>query len=151
TPDPLQMAPGSDPLLMGNLVHAVLERIVREAGPGENSGPVLVPWPAETELRRFLEEEAAGLLAREGVFLNGLARALAEQVAPRLDAARDSDWAEGPVRVLRVEDEGALEVLDAQGRLRSVRFRADRVDLLEDGTLQRTDYKTGKPISKAKK
>jgi RecB family exonuclease/superfamily I DNA/RNA helicase len=150
TPDPLQMAPGSDPLLMGNLVHAVLERIVREAGLAENE-PVLVSWPAEAELRRFLEEEAAGLLAKEGVFLSGLARALAEQVAPRLDAARDSDWAEGPVRVLRVEDEGELQVPDAQGRPRSVRFRADRVDLLEDGTLQRTDYKTGKPISKAKK
>jgi superfamily I DNA/RNA helicase len=154
TPDPLQMAPGSDPLLMGNLVHAVLERLAREAGLsgiGEEGSPVLVSWPAEAELRRFLEEESVRLLAEEGVFLNGLARALAEQVAPRLDAARDSDWAEGPVSVLRVEDEGALQVLDSQGRPRSVRFRADRVDLLEDGTLRRTDYKTGKPISKARK
>lgn len=151
TPDPLQMAPGSDPLLLGNLVHAVLERIVKEAGPLENGKPVSVSWPAEADLRRFLEEEAAGLLEKEGVFLNGLARALAEQVAPRLDAARDSDWAEGPIPVLRAEDEGVLQVLDAQGRTRAVRFRADRVDLLEDGTLQRTDYKTGKPISKAKK
>jgi hypothetical protein len=145
------MAPGSDPLLLGNLVHAVLERIVKEAGPIEKDRPRLVPWPSETDLRRFLEEESAGLLAKEGVFLNGLARALAEQVAPRLDAARDSDWAAGPVPVLRAEDEGSLQVLDGQGRPRSIRFRADRVDLLEDGTLQRTDYKTGKPISKAKK
>lgn len=151
TPDPLQMAPGSDPLLLGNLVHAVLERIVKEAGPIENGRPILVPWPSETDLRRFLEEESAELLAKEGVFLTGLARALAEQVAPRLDAARDSDWAAGPVPVLRAEDEGALQVLDGQGRPRSVRFRADRVDLLEDGTLQRTDYKTGKPISTAKR
>lgn len=151
TPDPLQMAPGSDPLLLGNLVHAVLERIVKEAGPSENGRPVLVPWPSGEELRRLVELAAVELLEKEGIFLSGLARAMAEQVAPRLDAARDSDWAAGPVPVLRAEDEGALQVLDAQGRPRSVRFRADRVDLLADGTLQRTDYKTGKPISKAKK
>lgn len=151
TPDPLQMAPGSDPLLLGNLVHAVLERIVREAGPARNGRPVPVSWPAEEELRDLVEQAAARLLEREGVFLNGLARALAEQVAPRLDAARSSDWAEGPVPVVRAEDEGALQVLDAQGRPRSVRFRADRVDLLADGTLRRTDYKTGQPISDKKK
>ncbi|HEX3130310.1 MAG TPA: PD-(D/E)XK nuclease family protein [Thermoanaerobaculia bacterium] len=151
TPDPLQMAPGSDPLLLGNLVHAVLERIVKEAGTPENGKPVLVPWPAEEELRRLVEMAAIKLLEKEGIFLNGLAWSLAEQVAPRLDAARDSDWAEGPVRVLRAEDEGALQVLDAEGRSRSVCFRADRVDLLEDGTLRRTDYKTGKPISDKKK
>ncbi|MES1241115.1 MAG: PD-(D/E)XK nuclease family protein [Acidobacteriota bacterium] len=151
TPDPLQMAPGSDPLLLGNLVHAVLERIVRESRPAANGRPVPVSWPAEEELRDLVEQAAARLLEREGVFLNGLARALAEQVAPRLDAARDSDWAEGPVPVLRAEDEGALQVLDGQGRPRSVRFRADRVDLLADGTLRRTDYKTGQPISDKKK
>lgn len=151
TPDPLQMAPGSDPLLLGNLVHAVLERIVKEAGAGQDGAPVLVPWPSEDDLRRILQEEAVRLLADEGVFLNGLARAMAEQVGPRLDAARDSDWADGPIPVLRAEDLGSLEVQDAQGRPRSVRFRADRVDLLDGGVLQRTDYKTGKPISKAKK
>jgi superfamily I DNA/RNA helicase/RecB family exonuclease len=146
TPDPLQMVPGADPLLLGNLVHAALERIVREAGAG-GDGALFVPWPAEADLRRWLHEEAARLLAEEGIFLNGLARALAEQVTPHLDAARESDWAEGPVPVLRVEDEGRLQVCDAQGRERSVRFRADRVDLLDGGALRRTDYKTGKPIS----
>jgi RecB family exonuclease len=151
TPDPLQMAPGSDPLLLGNLVHAVLERIVKEAGASQDGVPVLVPWPAAEDLRHILLEEAVRLLADEGVFLNGLARALAEQVGPRLDAARDSDWADGPVPVLHAEDLGSLEVQDAQGRPRSVRFRADRVDLLDGSVLQRTDYKTGKPISKAKK
>jgi len=146
TPDPLEMAPGTDPLLLGNLTHAVLERIVREAGGGGN-GVVAVPWPAERNLEIWLQEESARLLAEEGIFLPGLARALAEQVRPRLDAARDSDWAEGPLPVLRVEDEGSLEVRDAEGRARSVCFRADRVDLMDGGVLRRTDYKTGKPIS----
>jgi hypothetical protein len=150
TPDPLEMAPGTDPLLLGNLAHAVLERIAREAGVG-GEGVVAVPWPAERNLETWLQEEAARLLAEEGVFLPGLARALAEQVRPRLDAARDSDWAEGPLPVLRVEDNGSLEVQDAEGRARSVRFRADRVDLLDGGALRRTDYKTGKPISRAKR
>ncbi|HWN45270.1 MAG TPA: PD-(D/E)XK nuclease family protein, partial [Thermoanaerobaculia bacterium] len=103
TPDPLEMAPGTDPLLLGNLAHKVLERIVREAGGGED-GVVAVPWPAERDLQEWLFDEAVRLLQEEGVFLPGLARALAEQVRPRLDAARDSDWAEGPLPVLRVED-----------------------------------------------
>ncbi|HVG08389.1 MAG TPA: PD-(D/E)XK nuclease family protein [Thermoanaerobaculia bacterium] len=151
TPDPLEMAPGTDPLLLGNLAHAVLERIAREAGVEKEKGIVAVPWPAERNLETGLQEESARLLAEEGIFLPGLARALAEQVRPRLEAARDSDWAEGPLPVLRVEDEGSLEVRDAEGRARSVRFRADRVDLLENGALRRTDYKTGKPISRAKR
>ena len=152
TPDPLEMAPGSDPLLLGNLAHKVLERIVREAGGGKDKDEaVAVPWPAERDLETWLLQEAAQLLAEEGVFLPGLARALAEQVRPRLDAARDSDWAEGPLPVLRVEDEGSLEIRDDEGRVRSIRFRADRVDLLESGALRRTDYKTGKPISMAKR
>ncbi|MFL6201058.1 MAG: PD-(D/E)XK nuclease family protein [Thermoanaerobaculia bacterium] len=149
TPDPLEMAPGTDPLLLGNLAHAVLERIVREAGGGGDV-VVAVPWPAERDLQSWLLDESARLLQDEGIFLSGLARALAEQVRPRLDAARDSDWAEGPVPVLRAEDEGSLEVQDAEGRVRSVRFRADRVDLLDGGVVRRTDYKTGKPISDAK-
>jgi hypothetical protein len=149
TPDPLEMAPGTDPLLIGNLVHAVLEQIVRKAGGG-GDGMVAVPWPAERDLHGWLFDEAVQLLQEEGIFLTGLARALAEQVRPRLDAARDSDWAQGPVPVLRVEDEGSLEIADAEGRARSVSFRADRVDLMDGGGLRRTDYKTGKPISDAK-
>ncbi|HET9225842.1 MAG TPA: PD-(D/E)XK nuclease family protein [Thermoanaerobaculia bacterium] len=146
TPDPLEMAPGADPLLLGNLTHAVLERIVREAGGGQN-GMVAVPWPRESDLEEWLLEESVRLLQEDGIFLAGLARALAEQVRPRLDAARETDWAEGPLPVLRVEDEWSLEVLDAEGRTRTVRFRADRVDLLDGGVLRRTDYKTGRPIS----
>lgn len=169
TPDPLEALPGADPLLLGNLVHAALERIVREAAPelwpeGSASGtaatqaglkerlerePVLVPWPAAEDLDRWTLEEAEGLLAEEGLFLPGLARALAERIRPLLDAAREVDWAEGDVPVLGAEVEGLLPVYDAAGRIRSVRFKADRVDRLA-GRLRWTDYKTGKPLSEKK-
>lgn len=147
TPDPLEMAPGADPLLLGNLTHKVLERIVNEAGVGRNGEPVSVDWPPEHDLQAWLLDESVRLLAEEGIFLPGLAKALAEQVRTRLEAAREADWSEGPVPVLRAEDEGSLTVWDAEGRARSIHFRADRLDLLDGGALRRTDYKTGKPIS----
>lgn len=174
TPDPLEALPGADPLLLGNLVHAALERIVREAAPEpvENEPapphataaglkerlerePVLVPWPADADLDRWTLEEAENLLAEEGLFLPGLARALAERIRPLLDAAREVDWAAGPVPVLGAEVEGLLPVRDAAGRIRSVRFKADRVDRLGGtaagtGRLRWTDYKTGKPLSEKK-
>ena len=78
TPDPLAALPGADPLLLGNLVHAVLERIVLEASVTEER-PVLVPWPAADDFERILGEEAGRVLALEGITLPGLARALAER------------------------------------------------------------------------
>ncbi len=151
TPDPLQMLPGADPLLLGNVVHGVLEEIAKAAGAGKTGTAVAVPWPAAAELDRMLAEVSVRLLAEEGIFLPAMARALAEQARPRLEAAREADWADGTVPVLRLEEEGGLTVLDAQGRPRAVRFRADRVDRLEDGRLRWTDYKTGRPISTSKR
>ncbi len=151
TPDPLASLPGADPLLLGNLVHSVLEKIVQEPLLAQGAG-VGVPWPPEADLDRLLRAEATRLLAAEGITLPGLARALADRVLPMLVAARDADW--GPlgavVPVLRAEASEALSLRDAAGRLRTVRFRADRVDLAAEG-LRFTDYKTGKPISTARK
>jgi RecB family exonuclease len=149
TPDPLAALPGADALLLGNLVHKVLERIVNsQEGPGVRA----IPWPSEADLDRLLREEAARLLAAEGITLPGLAHALADRVRPMLDSARRVDWRdpEAIVPVLRAEANEALEVRDAAGRSRTLRFRADRVDLAADG-LRFTDYKTGKPISTARK
>ena len=166
TPDPLEALPGADPLLLGNLVHATLERIVAAAdpslvpeGPTESPGsdlaerlarpPVPVPWPAAEDLGQWTLEEAERLLAEEGLFLPGLARALAERVRPFLEAARDEDWAPGALPVLGAEVVGLLPVRDKAGRIRSVRFKADRVDRI-GGSLRWTDYKTGKPFSDKK-
>ena len=111
-----------------------------------------VPWPSTEDLDRLLHEEAARLLAAEGITLAGFAHALADRVRPMLDAARRVDWRdpEAVVPVLRAEANEALTLRDAAGRPRTLRFRADRVDLGADG-IRFTDYKTGKPVSTARK
>jgi hypothetical protein len=157
SPDPLGTLPGVNAVLLGNVVHATLERIARrpekpEAGTRlRDLAPVPVAWPREEDLARMLREEAARLLAEEGIRLPGLARALGERARPMLDAAYEMDWAGGEIPVLAAEYEDKLDVGEAPGRLRHVLFRADRVDLGAGGLVIWTDYKTGKPVSKARK
>lgn len=157
TPDPLSSLPGVDALLLGNVVHATLERICQPPGRPEPGAdvraldPVGVFWPHEDEVGRVLREEALRLLKEEGIHLPGLARALAERARPMLDTARDVDWASGAVPVLATELESELDVGEAPGRLRRVLFKADRVDRSAGGLVIWTDYKTGKPISQARR
>lgn len=156
TPDPLSALPGVDALLLGNVVHATLDRIARPPDQPESVRsvrgltPVPVSWPEEAEIDRALREEAVRLLAQDGVRLAGLARALAERARPMLDTVRDMDWSGGTVPVLATEAEGELDLGDSPGTLRRVLFKADRVDR-EGGLVVWTDYKTGKPISSAKR
>jgi hypothetical protein len=155
TPDPVGALPGIDLLLLGNTVHAVLEGVVRRAVGEEWTGrlherePVAVAWPAGEDLDRLAFEAADRLLAAEGVFLPGLARALANRALPLLASARELDWSRGAVPVVGAEAEGELAVLDTGEQRRTLRFKADRVD--RDGRLLvSTDYKTGKPLSDKK-
>jgi len=155
TPDPLGALPSIDPVLLGNAVHGVLERIARPPGRERPRGvrhldPVAIVWPDGRELEQWLYEESVRLLEEEGIFLPGLARALAERARPMLDTARDVDWATGAVPVLATEAEGELDVGDTPGPLRHVLFQADRVDKA-GGLVIWTDYKTGKPIATARK
>jgi hypothetical protein len=164
TPDPLGALPGLDNLLLGSLVHAVLDRVVaarvgvrrigvREEGPGEEGarGPVPVPWPAEAELDRLLHAEAERLLDEEGMALPGLVRSLAARGRPYLEVARQADWAPagGVLPVLESEAERQITVRDAAAAPRPLRFRADRLDLVQ-GVPRWTDYKIGRPFSTAK-
>lgn len=150
TPDPLAALPGADPLLLGNVVHAVLERIAREAAVGARA-PAAVAWPAPERFERILLDEAGRLLALEGILLPGLARALAERARALLAVAREMDWPQGAaVPVLHAESTEEVEVLDVEGRPRRLRFRADRIDQASEG-LRFTDYKTGRPLSTARK
>ncbi|HEY0511948.1 MAG TPA: PD-(D/E)XK nuclease family protein [Thermoanaerobaculia bacterium] len=157
TPDPLGALPDVDPVLLGNAVHATLERISRPAGRERVRGgvrdldPVAVSWPDERDVQRVLREESRRLLEEEGIFLPGLANALAERAYPLLATARDMDWSGGAVPVLATEVEGELDVGDAPGSLRHVLFQADRVDRAAGGLVVWTDYKTGKPISEARR
>jgi hypothetical protein len=165
-PDPLAALPVLDKLLLGSVVHRVLERIAREAGVEESPGgapssratpeawgpPVEVPWPGPERLTALLAEEAEAVLAEEGVLFQGLSRALAAQARPFLDRARALDWGRGAVPVVGAESEGGVLVPDARGRPRPVRFKADRIDRDPlSGALRLTDYKTGKPLSDAKR
>jgi hypothetical protein len=151
TPDPLAALPGADPLLLGNTVHRVLERIVQAASATEHP-PIPIPWPAVSDLDVLMLDVAAQTLAAEGILLPGLARALAERARPYVEAAGAADWTDGVLPVLRAESKEEVEVFDAAGRSRPLRFRADRVDRGSfEGSLRFTDYKTGRPLSTATK
>ena len=106
TPDPLASLPGIDARLVGTLVHAVLEMIVREAAPdlprtlpevrarlAAGLPPALVAWPEPAALERLLAREAERVSREAGIVLPGMARALAERVRPFLEVARREDWA----------------------------------------------------------
>ncbi len=138
TPDPLQALPGLDARLLGNLIHAVLDRLGKREG-GQASG-----WPAVEEIEAALQQEAALVVAQEGIALAGLSRALAERARPFLAAAREP-WQNEPVGT---EVERTIEVVDpTTGELRTLSFRADREDRLADGASLFTDWKTGRPLS----
>ncbi|MBW2398773.1 MAG: PD-(D/E)XK nuclease family protein [Deltaproteobacteria bacterium] len=158
-PDPLLALPGSDPRLLGLVVHDALERVVAlllpeapsrldEAGDAD---AVRVPWPDAEVLDALLYGAARQALDAEGIALRGLERVLVEQARPMLERARQFDWAPngGGVEVLGAEMDGSVIRHDVDGRSRELRFRVDRVDIV-DGARILTDYKTGRPISDAK-
>ena len=157
-PDALEALPSLPPLLRGTVVHAVLERIVREAGVATNAsiaeaqaiGPRRVPWPDAAHLAAITVEAAADAAAEEGIRSASFVRALAQAAARSLEIARDTDWRDpaGP-SVLGAELKGEVAIEDAHGRPRRIAFRADRVDAEAD-RLRVTDYKTGKVPSDAK-
>ncbi|HEV7516554.1 MAG TPA: PD-(D/E)XK nuclease family protein, partial [Thermoanaerobaculia bacterium] len=165
TPDPLEALPGVDALLLGNLVHAVLEAVVLAAAPEvwkgeeapawETREPVAVPWPAPADFERLLRAAAERVVEEEGISLPGMARALAERARPFLAVARQAEWGEPgtALAVLGAEVFGEIAVADSGGRHRRLRFKADRIDRTEGETtgLRLTDYKTGRPVSTAKR
>jgi len=157
-PDALAELPDASPLLVGNVVHAVLEELVRDANgavgvPIEQAlarSPVRIAWPAADELERKLRHAAAHAAREEGIVLRGFAVHLARRARPLLERIRALEWGDGagPL-VLGAELEGSVEVARAAGASRSIRFRADRADLAEGG-LVLVDYKTGAPITTVK-
>jgi hypothetical protein len=158
-PDPLQALPGSDPRLLGTVVHGALDRIVAAAIPEPKSDlaqacdddAVRVPWPDAATQDDCLRAAARRVLDDEGISLRGLETVLALQARPFLEQARALDWPPGGEPIaLGTEMKGVVARQDASGRMREVHFRADRVDVV-DGARVLTDYKTGKPISDGKR
>ncbi len=138
TPDPLQALPGLDARLLGNLIHAVLDRLAKRGGNQASD------WPAAEEIEVALQQEAALVVAEEGIALVGLSRALAERARPFLAAAREP-WHNERVGT---EVPGTVLVIDpTTGGSRALSFRADREDRLADGASLFTDWKTGRPLS----
>ena len=159
-PDALEALPAATPLLVGGVVHEVLERIA-QAALGDDvydlealreRAPVAVAWPEPEVLERILQECARDRVRAEGIGLPGFGPLVADAARPLVEAARALDWpAPGSgIGLLGVEVVGAAQVRDGAGRTRSLAFRADRVDLV-DGALRLVDYKSGRSISEAVK
>jgi hypothetical protein len=150
TPDALTSLPALSPLLVGSVVHEVLEAIAGEKlGEGRETleqvlerEPVPVTWPEVAGLDRVLEVAARRVLERDGIALHGFSHALAERARPYLERVRALDWSR-PVPVLGAEVRGWTGV-DLDGDVRRVHFKADRVER-EGDVVTLTDYKTGKP------
>jgi len=158
-PDALADLPGVDALMIGNLVHGVLQEIVAEKLPlggtleevaGRN--PVQVAWPDRERLCDLIDREARKLLRDEGISTPGFERLLVDRARVCVEFARDFEWpAEGSdVGVLGAELEGSVSLPDSSGAERELRFRADRIDRVA-GALRLIDYKTGKVITDGKK
>jgi len=167
-PDPLGVFARLDGLLVGTLVHAFFERLVQEAlareHPEEGSedggrrelrgalaaGPVAVSWPGEEDRRRILLAEAFRVAREAGTPL--LARPLAARAGTYLRAVAETDLG-GGWQALGTEVGGEIPVPAQRttGDLRTLRFRADLVELSPRGEVLLTDLKTGRPLSEGVK
>ena len=139
---------GGDARLLGNVVHAALAAIAGrserdlEALRAEASKPLA--WPEPDALDALLLEAAREVVASESIALTPYAEALARRARLYVEQARRADWRAQPPHVLGGEVDGVLALPGADGGVREIRFRADRVDR-EGGALCLTDYKTGRP------
>jgi hypothetical protein len=155
-PDPHLGLPGVDGMLVGQVVHGVLEQIVFDAvadPPGDLDSaiaglPVEVSWPSSERFDELVRREAQRVALREGLATIGMAPLLEARSRRFLDMAQALEWDEGGALagVLAPEVEGAVAV---RGVERPLVFRADRVDVGPAGP-ELVDYKAAKPLSTAK-
>jgi hypothetical protein len=154
-PDPHMGLPGVGGLLVGQVVHAVLENVVLDAISGRPAdlGSVLagvgtdVPWPSAQRFGELVRREALRIAAREGLATIGMAPLLEARARQYLAVARELEWGDGGTRagILASEVEGTTAV---RGLERPLAFRADRVDIGPSGP-ELVDYKAAKPVSTA--
>jgi hypothetical protein len=155
-PDPRLGLPAIDGPLVGQVVHEVLDEIVRDAleGPAEDWHAALqrasvdVPWPDPDRFDALLERAARRVARREGVAPLGLTPLLMARARRALEVARKIEWgSENRVRaVLASEIQGTASVA---GIDRPLSFRADRMDRGSEGP-RLVDYKAAKPFSDGK-
>lgn len=155
TPDPIHDLPNIEKWMLGDLVHAVLEEVIRDALGAEAEartelrralqlGAVEVCWPDTAEMDGVLERVTRRAVKSLGMNLPGMALVMRDMAEPFLAVAREVDWPDSGagLPVIGVEIEGEVP---APSGGRPVYFKADRADLV-DGQLRLTDYKTGRPI-----
>lgn len=149
-PNALDALPELTPQLRGNLVHAVLDRIVVEALSKVDAAPSAGPiaWPAPDAFEALLAQTAQALVRKEGIGLRGFDRLLAESVRPVVMAARELDWPAEGTEVACVASEAA-GVVEVGLPPRAIHYRVDRVDEVS-GSRRLVDYKTGKTHSQKK-
>lgn len=156
SPDPLAALPALEKRLVGNVVHAVLERIAGRA-PGGRTLAALVSatecdavWPGPKALDTLLLDCAQKVARNEGIHLRGLVRALAERARPLLERARELEWPAGQrTGVLGAEFAGHIQVSPTDQAPLALHFKADRADRAATPSNRQAvrfvDYKTGKP------
>jgi RecB family exonuclease len=154
-PDPRLGLPDPGGLILGSVVHDVLQHVVEEAVGADlkrledvaGEDGQTVPWPTEDRVKSMALEAAERVAARNGLVASGVAPLLAAQALPVIEVARELEWTTGVAQgVVAAEVKGEVAV----GESATVRFRADRVDRDGDSVVM-VDYKTGKPLSDAKK
>lgn len=133
--DPLDAEAGAADY--GNMVHAAMAGFLRALGDG--------PWPGEAVARALFTEAAEAALAEAGA-RPGLAafwRPRLARIGGFVLGQEAAARAGGRIRRTAVEIDGRV-VLASRGAEQVVlRARADRIDLLADGSLAILDYKTG--------
>lgn len=154
-PDPRAGVLDLDRLLVGQVVHRVLQRIVDLAlgervetvGRATTRTPQPVAWPEPVRVTELTEQAAVRVAAEAGLGVGRIAHLLAAAAAPALEVAREVAWLRDghPPAVLGAELWGEVELAQPDVTLR---FRADRVDAGPEG-LEAVDYKTGRPVSEA--
>ncbi|MCV2892639.1 double-strand break repair protein AddB [Lentibacter sp. XHP0401] len=127
--NPLQKLP--DALLRGTILHTVMEEFVKaaKADPSQRSHTALY-----TLARDILTREVPWPAARL-IWLARFASVIDSFLTEEAGRAANSSF-------LKAEAEGALDLLDIGFTLKG---KADRFDILNDGTLAIYDYKTGAP------
>ena len=155
-PDPQLGLPDPKGRLVGEVVHRVLEDVVRAGLDGAcgvdvdeaaQREPKTVRWPDETRFEEILAHASHRVASEAGLAPLGMSALLAARARPYLDVARRSEWgSDGSLSaVLAAEVSGVAQIESVEWPLR---FRADRIDLGDAGLIL-IDYKTGKPVSSA--
>jgi RecB family exonuclease len=150
-PDDEQMM---DPRRQGQLVHEVFEAFFRDWQASGQSA--ITPHNLDDARRLFGEvvdqrlasvSKAEAGLERTRLFGSSAAAGLGEAVF-RMEAERSADVVE---RLLEHRLDGEFVIRTEQGERRvALRGKADRLDLLDDGTFRLIDYKLGWPPNRAR-